>query len=92
VPAATIITEANLPGRRTWMDLLEYASSTRSHVIVTSDCEDVSLWAKVLNLGGYDVLMKPFDSEEVLRVISLAWRSWKDRCERRLDGKPPANH
>jgi DNA-binding response OmpR family regulator len=36
----------------------------------------------VLNLGAYDLLMKPFDLTEVFRVVSLAWRHWKNDCER----------
>jgi len=51
-------------------------------LIVTSRLADDSLWAEVLNLGGYDVLMKPFDRLEVLRVISLAWLQWKQQRER----------
>jgi DNA-binding response OmpR family regulator len=42
---------------------------------VTSRLADERLWAEVLSLGGYDVLMKPFDVSEVYRVIRLA-------CER----------
>jgi DNA-binding response OmpR family regulator len=51
-------------------------------LIVTSRLADDNLWAEVLNLGGYDVLMKPFDRLEVLRVISLAWLHWKQQHER----------
>jgi DNA-binding response OmpR family regulator len=36
----------------------------------------------VLNLGGYDVLAKPFAAREVLRVVALAWRCWNDRLGR----------
>jgi len=43
---------------------------------------DEVLWAEVLNLGGYDVLAKPFNSNEFIRVISMAWRrsksEWKN--------------
>jgi DNA-binding response OmpR family regulator len=49
---------------------------------VTSRVADDSLWAEVLNLGAYDLLMKPFDLTEVFRVVSLAWRHWKNDCER----------
>ncbi len=51
-------------------------------LIVTSRWADENLWAEVLNLGGYDVLMKPFDQTEVVRVISLAWLNWKSNRER----------
>jgi len=51
-------------------------------MIVTSDHAESSLWADVLNLGAYDVLAKPFDKSEVIRVISLAWLEWRDDKER----------
>ena len=43
----------------------------------------------MLNLGAYDVLSKPFDRAEVLRIISLAWLHWKEEASRRLQ-KPAA--
>jgi DNA-binding response OmpR family regulator len=46
-------------------------------LIVTSERVDDRLWAEVLNLGGYDVLMKPLDSTEVGHVINLAWMNWQ---------------
>jgi DNA-binding response OmpR family regulator len=45
-------------------------------MLVASRHADESLWAEVLNLGGYDVLQKPFDAAEVTRVLSMAWRCW----------------
>ncbi len=51
-------------------------------LIVTSRSADDHLWAEVLNLGGYDVLMKPFDALEVVRVVSLAWLNWKSTRDR----------
>jgi DNA-binding response OmpR family regulator len=42
-------------------------------LVVTSRIADDSLWAEALNLGAYDVLAKPFDGAEVVRVVSLAW-------------------
>jgi hypothetical protein len=44
---------------------------------VFSRLADESLWARVLNLGGFDVLMTPFEAEEVLRVTFAAWSHWK---------------
>ena len=42
-------------------------------MIVTSRLADERLWAEVLNLGGYDLLAKPFDASEVVRVVGMAW-------------------
>ena len=43
------------------------------HLIVTSRLADERLWAEALNLGCYDVLVKPYDTSEVIRVVSTAW-------------------
>jgi DNA-binding response OmpR family regulator len=76
-----LLCERDQPDGR-WQDLLEGAAKRAAppSLIVFSRLADEYLWAEVLNLGGYDVLIKPFDSKEVLRVTSSAWRSWKDRC------------
>ena len=43
-------------------------------LIVTSRHADGLLWAEVLNLGGYDVLPKPFENKEIMRVVNMARR------------------
>lgn len=75
---SVVIWECDVPDG-TWRDLLREAERTvhRPALIVTSRLADECLWAEVLNLGGYDVLMKPFDSTEVVRVVGLAWVHWK---------------
>ena len=40
--------------------------------IVTSRLADDALWAEVLNVGGYDLLLKPFRAEEVIRMVHAA--------------------
>lgn len=54
-----------------WRDLLNELATMPNppKLIVTSRLADEQLWAEVLNLGGYDVLAKPFESEEVVRVV-----------------------
>ena len=55
----------------TWQDLLltleRFKKSPR--VVVTSSAPDRELWAEALNLGAYDVLSKPFCTQEVLWVF-----------------------
>jgi DNA-binding response OmpR family regulator len=46
-------------------------------LLVVSKHADENLWAEVLNLGGYDVLLKPFERAEVVRVVGMAWRYWR---------------
>jgi hypothetical protein len=45
---------------------------------VTSFLADASLWAEVLNRGGFDVVRVPFEKEELVRVAALA-----------AEGRPP---
>ena len=65
-----------------WKDVLEIALSLPNPppVIVTSRLADEYLWAEVLNLGGYDVLAKPLDKQEVSRVLNLAWGHWANQA------------
>ena len=53
------------------------------NIIVSSRLADERLWAEVLNLGGYDVLVQPFDRGEVLRVARMAWIAWRGKCQSR---------
>jgi hypothetical protein len=41
----------------------------------------------VLNLGGYDVLAQPFETQEVYRVVFLAWHARKRRAQRSAECK-----
>lgn len=70
-----------LPG--SWLDMLERTESLPNppFLIVTSRLADERLWGEALNRGAYDVLAKPFDRAEVVRVISLAWLHSHDRYE-----------
>lgn len=45
-------------------------------LIVASRLADERLWAEALNVGAYDVLAKPFDCDEVNRVLSSAFLRW----------------
>ena len=76
----TVVCEANLPDG-SWKDLLKALSRRVNppYLIVTSLLADEHLWAEVLNLGGYDVLAKPFDAEEVRRVVGLACEHHQER-------------
>ncbi len=53
-------------------------------VIVVSRHADESLWAEVLNLGGYDVVAKPFDKNEVSRVFRMAFRYGRGSMHREI--------
>ena len=78
--AAVAICDTQIPGG-TWQRLLAnlQARADGPNLIVSSPSADERLWAEVLNLGGYDVLMQPFDRAEVSRVTKMAWRAWRQR-------------
>ena len=65
----------------TWRELLDLLQRLPDppFLIVTSRAADERLWAEALNLGAYDVLAKPFDRTEVMRVVSMAWMHWSAR-------------
>ncbi len=81
-----VVSERDIPPA-TWKDLLADISAMRDPplLIVTSRLADENLWAEALNLGAWDVLAKPFDSDEVLRVLSSA--SSRRTEQLRLHGK-----
>lgn len=82
-PAAVIICDRTLPDAE-WTDVLAYAQAAPAAplLIVSARTADDRLWAEVLNLGAYDLLLKPFVHTEVVRVISLAWLNWKHQRDR----------
>ncbi len=81
-----VLVERDLaPG--SWRDLFEHAARLPAPplLIVTSRLADERLWAEAINVGAYDVLSKPFDVQEVCRVVEAAWRHWTERHENRSD-------
>jgi len=75
-----VLSERDLPPH-SWTDMLHAVHHFQDApaVIVASRLADERLWAEALNLGAYDVLAKPFDRDEVLRSVSLAWLNWHHR-------------
>ena len=80
---AVVVSDSDLSDG-TWKDLLTDLRTAPNppRLIVTSDLADERLWAEVLNYGAYDVLVKPFHPAEVLRIVSAAWRDWKQDADR----------
>ncbi len=66
------------PGK--WTDVFDHIKDVLHppSLIVTSRLADERLWAEALNWGCWDVLAKPFDRTEVLRVVRAAWQHWYD--------------
>lgn len=72
---AVVVCDRELPDG-TWKDLFRLAAGVADAppVVVVSRHADEALWAEVLNLGGYDVIAKPFERNEVSRVVQMASR------------------
>jgi len=77
-----ILSENEIPPH-SWTDMLDVVHHLQDApaVIVTSRLADDRLWAEALSLGACDVLAKPFNQDEVLRSVSLAWLNWHRRHE-----------
>ena len=72
--ASIVICNCTLPDG-TWHNMLDYLNScpSRPLFIVTSSLATAGLWGEVLNLGGFDVIAKPFDRREVRYVLGTAY-------------------
>jgi DNA-binding NtrC family response regulator len=68
-----------------WKKVLEITSRMvePAQLIVLSRDGDERLWAEVLNLGAWDVLVKPFHPKEVYRTIHSAWQHGSASVRRR---------
>jgi DNA-binding NtrC family response regulator len=88
---AVVLCDCDLPEGK-WRSLLEIAANCPrpSRFIVFSRHADVSLWAEALNLGAYDLLVFPFDSQELTRVVGLATDSWVREGQYSSPGAPQA--
>ena len=80
IPIPIVIFDCDItPG--TWGEMLDHISLLPDPplLIVTSRVADERLWAEALNLGAWDVLAKPFDANEVMRIAGIARQHWQDR-------------
>lgn len=89
---SVVICNAGLEGGHSWKDLLKVAQAmdAPAQLIVADRLADEALWAEVLNLGGYDLLMTPFADQEVLHVVPMAWGARERELERGLPRTKPA--
>jgi DNA-binding response OmpR family regulator len=78
---AAVISDSEFPDGLDWKEVLRQTLEIpeRPPLIVTSRLADDRLWAEVLNLGGFDLLLKPLDGREVLYVVGRALRPGRSR-------------
>jgi putative two-component system response regulator len=69
-PAALILCDRDLPDVE-WRDMFRtlLAAAEGQCVILVSPVTDDYLWQAVIEVGGYDVLSKPFQEEKVVTVV-----------------------
>ena len=76
-----IISDCQLSDGKYWTHALHTAQKLSvPPLLIVADRSPDTL-AEVLNLGGYDVLVKPFDFAEVIRIVGAAWLAWKRKTE-----------
>ena len=76
-----------------WQDLLSAlpAKEPSPRLIVALATPDPRVWAEIIDLGGYDAIVKPFEREEVVRIVSLAWLSWREAVQASAPKAKPAH-
>ncbi len=70
-----VVCDTVVQGGQTWRDLLEKREAAEYELLVVSRHANETLWAEVLHLGGFDVLVLPFEREELEWVLASALMS-----------------
>lgn len=80
IPIPVVICDCDISSG-TWAEMLDHISLLPDAplLVVTSRQADERLWAEALNLGAWDVLAKPFDADEVIRIVGFACQHWRNR-------------
>jgi DNA-binding NtrC family response regulator len=89
-PVQAVVTDRALPDGD-WREVLEIVAQGCAYVqvVVCSRLGDHTLLIDVLEQGGYDVLIEPYEREEVRRVLeAAAARSYT--CSHQATSKPKA--
>jgi DNA-binding NtrC family response regulator len=75
-PVEVVITDLSLSDGN-WCDVIRYVvdNGIQASLIVAARLADERLWSEVLWRGAYDMLIEPYDSREVQRVIEGALRA-----------------
>jgi two-component system chemotaxis response regulator CheY len=68
-----VLTDAALPDGD-WLGVLQIVAQAGANieVVVCSRLGDHKLWIDVLEQGAYDVLVEPYQHEEILRIVEAA--------------------
>jgi len=68
-----VLTDLALPDG-SWFDILNLVGDLHpgAHVVVCARVADERLWTQVLEAGGFDVLVEPYQEREVHRILEAA--------------------
>src|SRR5215472_4684281 len=79
-----VLSECRLPDGN-WKDVLCQLAPMieRPRLIVFSRNADDRLWAEVLNLGAFDLLITPFREHELVFATGSAWLDWESEQRHR---------
>jgi DNA-binding NtrC family response regulator len=89
-----VLTDAALPDGD-WRRVLEIVvrECANIEVVVCSRLGDPKLWLDVLEEGGYDVLVEPYQREEIQRIVEVAAaRSYPHPSVQAISHQPKAAH
>jgi len=72
-PVRVVVTDAELPDGD-WRTVLEVVERARPEapVIVCASTADANFWCDALDRGAYDLLVEPYEQEEVRRIVQGA--------------------
>ncbi|MCL4402044.1 MAG: response regulator, partial [Acidobacteria bacterium] len=79
-----VLYDRDLPGAD-WRAAIRAIISSRNPacVILASRVADTYLWEEVIQHGGFDILPKPFQQEQLLRTLRFALYHWRTGWTRR---------
>ena len=79
-PVTVVITESRFPDGFSWLDLTEEMRNMQDApaVIVAAANNGDAVWDQATVGGAFDVLVKPFQPDDVRRAISMAWQKTRD--------------
>jgi DNA-binding NtrC family response regulator len=77
-PSVVVLCDRDIPDT-SWRTAIEDLArvAPKSCVVLVSAVNDEYLWQEVVQHGGFDVIIKPFRSDQIRRRIDDAWLFWK---------------
>jgi AmiR/NasT family two-component response regulator len=88
VDAPVVLCDHDLPGVEWQKGIPQLVSASNTPcLILLSDVSDPYLWEELVRHGGFDVLARPFQREQVLAMLDFAYTHWKTRWPSRPNGR-----